>query len=511
MRIQSASVPRRRGEGDGEPRRPGRLHSASGLVLAGAAVLVAAGYRLGGFGAEVTTFAVRADQIWQDTGIDVAPGATVRLAAEGTWHRDGQPASAAGLEGAPRELAVLPDAPLMCVLARVGDDAPLALVGPRELTPTKASRLFAQVNDLEPERNAGSVTLRVEGGRGATGAAPAPPLLAVQELEREYRTLREQARTDKPDVARDLVLAFCAEHLGTSHARRAAAEILSHLPPLVNSLGLRLRPIPPGEFVMGDAKIVDASPHTVTLTRPFFLGEDEVTVGQFRQFVAATLYRTEAEKEGRSSRYFPPDADWRPDRGASWQSPGFAQTVDHPVVHVSWNDAMAFCDWLSRKEGQRYRLPTEAEWEYACRAGSTTPYYWGSDRQAAREYANLADATLKKAYPGWHYYMNPWDDGHAHTAPVGSYRPNAWGLYDMSGNALEWCADRYGREYYATSEPADPPGPEKGGSRVLRGAAWSNEVGYARSAFRLGIHVPSAHNALIGFRVARLMPASGRP
>ncbi len=506
MPIHTASVRRRCVYGPA--RRAARLHLAGGFALIGVGALVSAFVWLGGFGFRVNTCAVQANQAWQDTGIDVVPGESVRLSAEGTWHRDGKPAPVTGLEGAPRELAVVPEAPVMCVLVRVADGEPVAVVQPQKLTPKKAGRLFAQANDLEPEKNVGSVTLRVEGGRPAAAAAPAPPPLAVQELERGFRALRQRAAAEQPDTARNLVLAFCTEHLGTPHARRAAAEILGRLPPLVNSIGMQFRPMPAGRFTMGDADVQYAPPHDVTLTRPFLLGAHEVTVGQFRQFVSAIAYRTQAERDGHSPRYFAPSADWRADRGASWQSPGFPQTVEHPVVHVSWHDAMAFCEWLSNKEGQKYRLPTEAEWEYACRAGSTTTYPWGNDEPSAAAYANLADASLKKAYRGWHYGMNAWDDGHAQTAPVGSLRPNAWGLYDMSGNVREWCADWFSKDYYTSSPAADPAGPASGGSRALRGGAWASPVIDARSAGRMGIHVPSTHNALIGFRVAREIPAN---
>lgn len=510
MRFQPAVI--QRWHVDCQTHRLGRLHLDGVVVLAGAAVLIGLVVWFFRSGAPMGTFAVQANQTWQDTGIDVPLGASVRLSADGTWNRDGKPASVAGLEGAPRDLAVLPDAPLMCVLVRIGDDAPHALVQPQGLTSKQAGRLFAQPNDLEVEKNSGSVTLHIEGGRQATDVAPAAPLLAIQELEREYQLLRRKTQTDQSDTARDLLLEFCAKHLGTAQARRAAAEILSQLPPLTNSIGMQFRPIPPGRFTMGDAEIQYATPpHEVTLTRPFFLAAHEVTIGQFRQFVAATTYRTDAEKQGWSQRYFPPNAEWRPDRAASWKNPGFTHSDQHPVVHVSWNDAVAFCDWLSKKEKQTYRLPTEAEWEYACRAGSTTPFFWGRDQRAAWEHANLADTSLKKAYPGWHYDMNPWDDGHANTAPVGRFRANAWGLHDMCGNACEWCADWFGMEYYATSVPVDPPGPATGDSRVLRGGAWGYSIFYARSAFRLGIHRPEAHNALLGFRVMRVIPAGGRP
>jgi formylglycine-generating enzyme required for sulfatase activity len=490
-------------------RRRQRIHLAAAVAVAGAVLagLTGCGGRSASLiGASECTVEVQANQTWQDTGVDVSPGAPVWLTPEGKWKRDGNSAPATGLNEAPADLAVLPNAPLMCVLVRVGDDEPQALTQAQGLLSKKEGRLFVQANDLELISNSGSVALRIDGGIAGAGAVPAPPLLPAQVLEREYQALREKAIAAEPDAARDLVFAFCAKHLGERHARRAATEILSQVPSLVNSIGMRFRPIPPGRFTMGDAELAECPPHEVTLTRPYYLGAHEVTIGEFRRFVSATGHRTDAEKEGWSQRYFAPSADWLPDRKANWKNPGFAHTDEHPVVHISWNDAVAFCAWLSKKDGHKYRLPTEAEWEYACRAGSTTPFFWGEDEPSARKYANTADASLKSIYPGWHYHINDWDDGHANTSPVGSFRPNTWGLYDMSGNAWEWCADWFGRDYYLKSPAVNPLGPASGGSRVLRGGSWALEIGYARSGFRQGIHTPNSHNALLGFRVVRVIP-----
>ena len=132
---------------------------------------------------------------------------------------------------------------------------------------------------------------------------------------------------------------------------------------------------------------------------------------------------------------------------------------------------MAFCQWLSRKEGKTYRLPTEAEWEYACRAGTTTRYYSGDDPETLAKVGNVADATAKAKFPGWQFTIKA-SDGYVFTSPVGSFRPNAFGLYDMHGNACQWCADWYGEEYYAASPVDDPTGPDSGDVRVLRGGSW---------------------------------------
>ena len=172
------------------------------------------------------------------------------------------------------------------------------------------------------------------------------------------------------------------------------------------------------------------------------------------------------------------------------------------MVNVSWNDAMAFCKWLSRKEGNAYRLPTEAEWEYACRAGTTTRYYSGDDPETLAEVGNVADATLFKAkLPGVKSSIKA-SDGYVFTAPVGKFKPNPFGLYDMHGNAWQWCADWYGAEYYAKSPVADPTGPDSGDGRVLRGGSWAVAPSGARSAVRYGTS-PGNLNLATGFRVAR--------
>ncbi len=221
------------------------------------------------------------------------------------------------------------------------------------------------------------------------------------------------------------------------------------------------------------------------ITKPFYLGTYHVTRGQFRQFVADTAYKTDAEKGERPGAF-----GWDPDKKEfgfnekySWRNAGFEQTDEHPVVNVSWNDAVAFCKWLSRKEGKTYRLPTEAEWEYACRAGTTTRYYSGDDPETLAKVGNVADAAAKAKFPDWKSTIKA-NDGYVFTAPVGKFKPNAFGLYDMHGNAWQWCADWYGAEYYAASPVDDPTGPDSGNDRVLRGGSWVNWPIIARSAIR---------------------------
>jgi formylglycine-generating enzyme required for sulfatase activity len=260
-----------------------------------------------------------------------------------------------------------------------------------------------------------------------------------------------------------------------------------------------------GDAIKADDFKVEHPQHRVRITKPFYLGDCHVTRGQFRQFVADASYTTDAEKGEKPGGW-----GWDPDAGAgkfvfnekySWRNAGFAQRDEHPVVNVSWNDAVAFCKWLSRKEGNTYRLPTEAEWEYACRAGTTTRYWSGDDPETLAKVGNVADATAKAQFPDWKYTIKA-SDGYAFTAPVGSFKPNAFGLYDMHGNAWQWCADWYGTEYYAASPADDPTGPRSGKLRVLRGGSWNLGPDFARSAKRLRC-APDERSDLAGFRVAR--------
>ncbi len=243
--------------------------------------------------------------------------------------------------------------------------------------------------------------------------------------------------------------------------------------------------------------------HEVRITKPFFLGIYPVTRGQFRQFVAATAHKTDTEKgEKRWAWGWDPDKkEFSFDEKYSWRNTGFEQTDEHPVVNVSWNDAVAFCQWLSNKEGTTFRLPTEAEWEYACRAGTTTRYPSGDDPQTLGQVGDLADATVKSKIPDWKYMIRH-SDNYVFTSPVGKTKPNAFGLHDMHGNAFQWCADWYGADYYAESPTDDPTGPKIGRDRALRGGTWGFRPLGARSAERNGT-TPDSRNCSAGFRVVR--------
>ncbi|MCY2995664.1 MAG: formylglycine-generating enzyme family protein [Planctomycetota bacterium] len=289
---------------------------------------------------------------------------------------------------------------------------------------------------------------------------------------------------------------------------------------LTNSIGMKLTVIPAGDFLMGSSASVEESmkafqpyapvaesfereqpQHAVRISKPFYLGTYEVTLGQFRQFVEAIDYKTEAEKNGIGGFGTDEQGKWLQRPEFTWRQPGFPQTDEHPVVNVSWNDAVAFCRWLSGKENQVYRLPTEAEWEYACRAGTTTRYHNGDDPEALPEVGNIADAAIKQKFSGWKDAIKA-NDGCVFTAPVGKFRPNAFGLYDMHGNAFEWCADWFDSRYYAKSPATDPAGPASGMMRVIRGGCWSFKPFGSCSTSRLG-NPPDSQASRVGFRVAR--------
>ena len=163
---------------------------------------------------------------------------------------------------------------------------------------------------------------------------------------------------------------------------------------------------------------------------------------------------------------------------------------------------MAFCKWLSKKEGKTYRLPTEAEWEYACRAGTTTRFNCGDDPDTLLEAANMDHVKGRTEFPHVQELELPKDKPVTFTVPVGSFKPNRFGLYDMHGNVWEWCSDWYGEDYYANSPVDDPQGPDDGHLRVRRGGAWHSYPIWARASFR-NWNMPASRCVNLGFRVVR--------
>lgn len=236
--------------------------------------------------------------------------------------------------------------------------------------------------------------------------------------------------------------------------------------PIVNSIGMVLIPVPAGEFQMGSpesdraAQPVEKPQHLVKITEPFYLGAYEVTQQQYEKVMGA-----------------------RP-----WQGKDHVQEgPDHAATYVDWNNAVEFCRKLSEQEEGGYHLPTEAQWEYACRAGTTTAYSFGDDVSKLEEYAWYSKNSRKA------------EEKYAHS--VGQKLPNPWGLFDMHGNVWEWCQDWYG-DYGSEKTLTDPMGPAQGESRLLRGGAIGVLPDVVRSGYR-NFFRPDFHDYFIGFRVVR--------
>ena len=288
---------------------------------------------------------------------------------------------------------------------------------------------------------------------------------------------------------------------------------------ITNALDMKLRLIPAGRFVMGssdkeieraiglrnswppeEAFRAEGPAREVRISKPFYAAVHEVTEEQFGKFVAATRYRTEAEF-GVGAKRFDEKGDFVYDFAVTWRTLPHRHGPDHPVVAVSYNDALAFCRWLSRIDKRTYALPTEAQWEYACRAGTTTRYWSGDAEPSLQDADNVADENTDRWLPeGWAAYGGRWNDGHWQTAPVGSYRPNAFGLCDLHGNAGEWCLDWYDADSYKTGPAVDPAGPASGVERVVRGGSWNTPPFLCRSANRMS-YPPTHRDWTTGFRV----------
>jgi len=253
--------------------------------------------------------------------------------------------------------------------------------------------------------------------------------------------------------------------------------------------------VPAGEFMMGSPESElgrwdnEGPLHGVKFARPFCVGRHAVRRGQFAAFVSETTYKVEGGAQAWTG------TEWKPDPNLSWRNPGFRQDDSHPVVCVNWNDARAYVAWLSEVTGQTYRLLTEAEWEYVARAGTATPFWWGSSITPAN--ANY------DGYKGGSF-KGQWRKS---TVPVGHFEANPWGLYNVHGNVWEWCEDIWHDNY--NGAPADGSAWLHGGDasrRVIRGGSWYFFREFLRSAYRNRCS-PDDRNHYLGFRVGRTLPS----
>ena len=282
--------------------------------------------------------------------------------------------------------------------------------------------------------------------------------------DRAANPLGDGFTTDAPVAVGPLALTAPFALQEAQQAQKAWAECLETPVALTNSIGMRLVFVPPGEFQMGvpSRALRHLAPlHSIRITKPFYLAATEVTQEQWESVMRTKPWI------GHSFGW-----EWA-DLAASW---------------MSWDDAQEFCRRLSEKEGVTYRLPTEAEWEYACRAGTTSAFSFGDDASRLGEYA---------------WFRENVEDigGRLGPRPVGQKKPNAFGLYDMHGNVGEWCQDYYGKDYYASSPRDDPPGPLQGSTRVWRGGNWDRNSRQCESWWRCNDEGNGTFEA--GLRVAR--------
>lgn len=275
--------------------------------------------------------------------------------------------------------------------------------------------------------------------------------------------------------------------------------------------------IPAGSFMMGrvdrDGWSPMAAPEMFNDELPahevyvdtFYIDKYEITNRQFKEFVDATDYITEAERDGSSEVLVSADKaqtpiqgtdiGWKTVDGASWRHPegpnsGIESRTEHPVVHVSWSDAEAYAKWAGK------RLLTEAEWEKAARGGTNTNWFWGDDLDGSGRYANIyGEHRFDYVYPAEVL------DGYNETAPVGSFLPNAYELYDTAGNVFEWTADWYQYDYFNNSPKKNPRGPDGGEGKVVKGGGWNFCECYIRPANRQPQNMHD-RNSATGFRLA---------
>jgi serine/threonine-protein kinase len=317
-----------------------------------------------------------------------------------------------------------------------------------------------------------------------------------------------QARNIKPEAA----------ELNAIAKKLALDAVLE----LSDGTKLELVLVPPGEFTMGYSHWEKGTgaeyEHTVNVTKPFYISKHAVTTAQFRRFTETERYSTEAEKGdvnfGKGT-YGIKDGkrDWI--QTANWRNPGFGQLETHPVVAVSWNDCQDYCKWLSRKNNRSFRLPTEAEWEFAARGPEGRQWPWGNIWSGGK--CNHADRALKGvavlSVNVADKLFSDEDDGFAYTSPAGAFDNASWcGARDMAGNVSQWCQDWYSEKYYAVSTPADPTGPQMGeyiafnenrvqlACRSIRGGSFLENSDLMRSSARKRMP-PSYRSIDLGFRI----------
>ena len=250
--------------------------------------------------------------------------------------------------------------------------------------------------------------------------------------------------------------------------------------------GPKMVKIERGSFYMGNES---GKIHRVNIDYNFEIGKYEVSVEEFREFINDTNYKTDAKKGDGCYIDKSGNGDWGYKNDTNWENPYFQQSKNEPVVCVSWNDAKAYTRWLSKKTDKNYRLPTEAEWEFVARAGTESKWSFGNSKKYLLDYANIADNSTEISW------RENWTDGYKYTSPIGSFKANPWGVYDMYGNVWEWCEDWYLENYYSPKKDVD--------RKVFRGGSWHNDSEYTHSSNRHKGY-PTGRDYNSGFRVVRI-------
>lgn len=339
---------------------------------------------------------------------------------------------------------------------------------------------------------------------------------------RAFRKRESGLRLEWSSLAVWLVLAIQAngnDPVGTAEikvpkAASATPQTDPAIEEMTNSIGMKLVKIRAGNYLMGapdsdkNVPAYERPQHRVRIRKPFYFGKFEVTNGEFRKFATSSGYLTECGRGHLSGAGYVRQQNQAMivhRNGFSWRNTGYELTEDMPVVNVTWNDAQEFCSWLSKKEKETYRLPTEAEWEWCCRAGTIERFSFGDDHATLKGKINLADISLKAE--GLTTPHVDWNDGFAFAAPVGKFPANRFGLHDMHGNVREWCSDwfDYDAKYYEKSPVHDPRGPATGQYGVSRGGSWLHRPAACRSASRIW-HSRQYPSVDLGFRVVCEIP-----
>lgn len=394
-------------------------------------------------------------------------------------------------------------------LSRLRDFA--ALTGGKKLAPDAWRKADAMADDAENYYK--SLTEGQDGRandfQDALTALKQKTTMAGQLLERAG-LIAGGMQLDNPDAELEsLQRAFAGLRIllteKPNHTQGLAmAEHYSEKLKVSNSLGMGFVYLPPGEFLMGSRSEEtgrnEDENQVYRQVNGFYLAQHEVTVAQFKSFVEdlqfkKEVYRTDAEKRGKCWARVESENPWGWVDGISWKNVNFFQDGGHPVTCITHNDAIAFCKWLTKKEGRNYRLPLESEWEYACRAGTTSPFSFGGSLSS-----DMANIYGLKGYPNTNQMISTGRFRKGST-PVGLFAPNAWGLYDMHGNVWEWCQDPYIYDYKVISaETEDNAGIAWESEHVRRGGGWASSPMASRSANRWKLP-PDYPRTDSGFRI----------